>query len=61
MIDDRLVEAVTTGARRAGVHAMRAASEVVAAVFAFVDEVANAFDEPEPPEHITVETDDEEE
>ena len=58
MISQRLVEAATTGAKRAGVHAMRAASELVAAVLAFADEIGGAFGddaEDDDVEHIPVE------
>jgi len=57
MIPDKLTAAVVAGAKRAGVHAVRAAAESLAAVTAFFDEVAGAFsdDEDDAPEHIEVE------
>lgn len=61
MDDDGLLEAAATGARRAGVHLLRAVSEVVAGVMAFADEIGKAFDgdsEEDGAEHIDVENDD---
>ena len=55
-------KAVTTGARRAGFHLLRAGYEVVAGAGAFLDEVVRArkqgeggVDEPTPPTRVTVE------
>ena len=57
MIPDKLATAIAAGAKRAGIHALRAAGEAVAAVTAFVDEVASAFrpEDDDAPEHIEVE------
>lgn len=58
MDDGALLEAAATGARRAGVHLLRAASEVVAGLLAFAEEVGKAFDgDTESVEHIAVEGD----
>jgi hypothetical protein len=59
MDDDGLIGAAAAGARRAGVHLLRAASEVVAGVIAFAEEVGKAFDSSEDGvERIDVEGDD---
>ena len=58
MDDDGLLGAAATGARRAGVHLLRAASEVVAGLMAFAEEVGKAFDGDEDGvERIDVEND----
>jgi hypothetical protein len=61
MDDDGLLDAAAVGARRAGVHLLRAASEVVAGLVAFVEEIGKAFgddDDEDGVEHINVEDDD---
>ena len=61
MIPDKLADAIVAGAKRAGVHAVRAATETLAAVTAFIDEVAGAFadDAEDGAQHIEVEPEEE--
>jgi len=60
MDSDRLMSAAVVGAKRAGFHALRAASEVIAGVAAFADELRNALQDVDDDgvEHIDVEPDD---